>query len=159
VRRNGYVRKKIRKGQPTVTSARFPDLWGVRLECAPILRVVWQRPSWRAVPGCGAHARWYGVGGVGRLRHSRSSVRTVPGMPYPCRDVRPVESGESGAQSSLCACDIVAPACEAAGQDSSTPALVAQRIEHLTTDRFSILAVLTCENRDRLSTVCTESDA
>jgi hypothetical protein len=74
--------------------------------------------------------------GLSPIRHQdRSSVRTAPGMPYPCRDVRPVVSGESGAQSSLCACDIVAPACEAAGQDSPTLALVAQRIEHLTTDQ------------------------
>jgi hypothetical protein len=38
-------------------------------------------------------------------------------------------------------------------------ALVAQRIEHLTTDRFSFPAVLTRENPDNGRPVCTESDA
>jgi len=36
-------------------------------------------------------------------------------------------------------------------------ALVAQRIEHLTTDRCSIYGVLTCENPPYLLTVCAES--
>ena len=40
-----------------------------------------------------------------------------------------------------------------------TPALVAQRIEHLTTDRFPLTGVLTRENADRGRPVCTESDA
>ena len=39
------------------------------------------------------------------------------------------------------------------------PALVAQRTEHLTTDRFSFPAVLTRENPDNGRPVCTESDA
>ena len=39
------------------------------------------------------------------------------------------------------------------------PALVAQRTEHLTTDRFSTPAVLTTEDPDDDRPVCTESDA
>ena len=39
------------------------------------------------------------------------------------------------------------------------PALVAQRIEHLTTDRLALLAVLTCENPRHDRPLCSQSDA
>jgi len=38
-------------------------------------------------------------------------------------------------------------------------ALVAQRIEHLTTDRFAVPAVLTRDNASNVRPVCTESEA
>ena len=44
-------------------------------------------------------------------------------------------------------------------QYAAVSALVAQRIEHLTTDRFSIFAVLNCKDPDHPSTVCAKSDA
>jgi hypothetical protein len=43
--------------------------------------------------------------------------------------------------------------------DCRALALVAQRIEHLTTDRFAVPAVLTRENASNDRPVCTESEA